>query len=229
MGCALNRIRDFGEGKLLRGWRWAVPNSSQVANITEIYYNPLILVTKLSILLQYIRIFTPSHDGKTYWIIHVIIWLNVLFYLSSTLVEILGCLPRDKIWNSAVSGYCVNLPAVLTSGAVINIVSDFSILILPIGKVWQLQMTLKRKLKVSAVFAAGLLWVMLILMIGRSLLIEYSACVSSVFRLVNNVKFSHTRDVTYRIMPVSLWPYVTSCKSRGRNLCSRISSVGTLK
>ena len=39
-------------------------------------------------------------------------------------------------------------------------------------------------------------------------LISDSACVSSILRLVNNVKFSRTEDVTFQLTPVALWTYV---------------------
>lgn len=72
------------------------------------------------------------------------------------LVQIMGCLPREKIWNPTVKGRCINLSAVLIAGAVINIILDFSILVLPIGKIWQLQMSNRSKLGVSAVSLVSL-------------------------------------------------------------------------
>ena len=104
----------------------------QLANIFGIYYIPLIFVSKLSILLQYLKLFTPNHTGKTYWSIHFLIWSNLLFYLTIML-------------------------AALVAGAVINVISDFAILVLPIGKIWQLHMSPRRKLGVCAVFSAGVL------------------------------------------------------------------------
>lgn len=73
------------------------------------------------------------------------------------LLEIMKCLPRKKVWNPTMQGRCIDLPVAPKAGAVINIISDFSILVLPIGKIWQLQMSQKRKLEVSAVFSTGLL------------------------------------------------------------------------
>ena len=129
----------------------------QLSNTLGIYYVPLIYVSKLSILLQYMKLFIPNHTGKTYWSIHFLIWSNLLFYLAIMLAQIMECLPREKIWDPTVPGHCIDFTAVLIAGAVINVISDFLILVLPIGKIWQLQMSPKRKLGVSAVFTAGLL------------------------------------------------------------------------
>lgn len=124
-------------------------------NILEIYYNPLIFITKLSILIQLMRIFVPNHQGKTYWCIHALIWLNLLFYIIATMVVIMTCLPRAKIWDPTTEGHCINVPAALITGAVMNVVSDFSIMILPIVKIWQLKISRKRKIEISVVFATG--------------------------------------------------------------------------
>ena len=127
----------------------------QLANIFGIYYIPLIFISKLSILLQYMKLFTPTHTGKTYWSIHFLIWSNLLFYLSIMLAEIIECIPQEM--NSELSGHCINISAVLVAGAVLNVISDFAILVLPMAKIWQLHMSPKRKLGVCAVFSAGLL------------------------------------------------------------------------
>ena len=129
----------------------------QLANIFGIYYIPLIFVSKLSILLQYMKLFTPSHTGKTYWSIHFLIWSNLLFYLAIMLAELIECIPREMIWDPEVPGHCINISAALVAGAVINVISDFAILVLPMGKIWQLHMSPKRKLGICAVFSTGLL------------------------------------------------------------------------
>jgi hypothetical protein len=71
--------------------------------------------------------------------------------------QIFACSPREKIWHPLIEGKCLDLASILISGAVVNIVSDFSILILPIYSVWQLQLNTARKIGVSSVFATGLL------------------------------------------------------------------------
>lgn len=103
------------------------------------------------------KIFVPTPRGKTYWFIQLLIWFNLIFYIAVMLVQIMGYLPREKIWNPIVKGRCINLLAMLIAEAVINIILDFSILVLSIGKIWQLQMSNRSKLGVSAIFTASLL------------------------------------------------------------------------
>lgn len=99
----------------------------------------------------------PSHTGTTYWITHLIIWVNFLLYTAVMFVEIFQCTPREKIWNPSLSGHCININVVFISTAAINVVSDFTMLFLPLNAIWHLQMPTSRKLGVSAVFAVGIL------------------------------------------------------------------------
>ena len=134
-----------------RRWR------TKFTNITSIFYAPLIFITKLSILLQYISIFVPTHRSQLFYWIYALIWTNFLFYLADMLVEIFQCVPRSKIWDPTIPGHCVNVNIVFITTAVVNVISDWSILLLPLGCVWELQMSTRRKLIISAVFATGLL------------------------------------------------------------------------
>jgi hypothetical protein len=127
-----------------------------LANVLEVFYNPLIFLTKLSILLQYQRIFCPHRNG-IFRLIWALIIFNLLFYIAVMIPQILACSPREKIWHPLIPGKCLDLASILIAGAVVNIISDFSILILPIYSVWQLQLNTARKIGVSSVFATGLL------------------------------------------------------------------------
>ena len=124
-------------------------------NSTEIVYSPTMLATKLSILFMYLRLFMPVGQRKTSLFTRFIIWFDILFYLSILIVSITGCVPRHKLWKRWVPGKCVNEQALLLVTAVINVFSDLSTLILPIGCIWRLQLSLKRKLAISAIFATG--------------------------------------------------------------------------
>lgn len=115
------------------------------------------LLTKISILVQLLHIFAPARHGATYWICLLLMGFNVLFYTSTMIVGIFQCTPREKFWNPLLPGHCVNINTVNIVTASINAVSDLVLLLLPITCVWQLQMSQKQKLGVSAVFATALL------------------------------------------------------------------------
>lgn len=56
------------------------------------------------------------------------------------------------------TGRCVDIESLILVAAIINVISDFTLLILPITAVWNLQMGTRQKFGVSAVFAAGVLY-----------------------------------------------------------------------
>ena len=116
------------------------------------------MVTKASILLLLARIFAPRRTGSIYIMVHLLIWFNCIFYGAVTVVKVIQCIPRQRIWDSSISGNCIDLTAVLKTTGSFNTVSDLFILILPIREIWKLQMETRQKIGVSAAFAIGLVY-----------------------------------------------------------------------
>ena len=80
-----------------------------------------------------------------------------MFYLAIFFVVVFQCTPREKIWNPARHMTCVKIDTVFIITGTWNVFSDVSILILPINEIWLLQMATKKKWRIPAVFATGLL------------------------------------------------------------------------
>ncbi|KAF5864279.1 hypothetical protein ETB97_008057 [Aspergillus alliaceus] len=163
LGLIVYAIMTFETGKHGSGLhRWEVAPSDlreflKLANACQILYGPIIFITKLSILLLFLRVFAPSVKGVTYFFIQLLIWFNFFFYFADTILKIFECTPRSRIWDADVSGHCININGPILVASIFNVVSDFLILFLPIVCVWRLQMTLKKKMCTSAVFVAGIL------------------------------------------------------------------------
>ena len=124
-------------------------------------YSPTLLLSKLTLLFQLERMFTPTKTGAVFLVIRGLVWLNVGFYIANILSIIFQCTPVQKAWKPSLPGKCLNseINYIVTSG--INILSDVSILILPLWAIRHLQVPLSRKLGVAAIFAAGILYVIL--------------------------------------------------------------------
>ncbi|OJJ53194.1 hypothetical protein ASPSYDRAFT_62356 [Aspergillus sydowii CBS 593.65] len=161
---------------------------AKLANSSQIVYAPLIFVTKLSLFLLYLRVFAPSRRDNTYRIIHLFIWFNVAFYLANFFLKIFQCIPRSRIWDPDTPGHCININIPILVTAAINVLSDLMMLVLPIVCVWRLQMTTRRKMGISAIFAAGVF-----------------GCFSSIMRLAVSVKDRDTKDKTYDWFSEFLW------------------------
>lgn len=89
----------------------------------------------------------------------MVIVLNIMFYTAATIALNLACTPHQYYWDKLIpgGGHCVDIKRLKLATACINLVSDVTILILPQLIVWRLQMSTKRRLGVSIIFAAGLL------------------------------------------------------------------------
>lgn len=123
------------------------------------FYCVSILAVKLSILLLILRIFLSVDRDLFFWITHLLIVVNTIFYVVSFFVAIFLCHPREKIWNPVMPGTCIDNKTLYIFSAGFNVVSDIAMLSVPIYLIWALQMSIKRKIGVSAIFGTGTLFV----------------------------------------------------------------------
>jgi len=127
--------------------------------MTGIVYCITIFLVKASILLQYLRVFVPNRraNWSLYIAIHVVLWSSFIFYVAILFVQIFICHPRERIWNLLITtGHCLNGEASSLATGIFNIISDFSILILPMVPIFKLELPLRRILLLIAVFATGI-------------------------------------------------------------------------
>ena len=83
---------------------------------------------------------------------------NLIFYLIRTIVSAVYCTPREKIWNKLIAhGHCIRNDWFITVTGFINAISDIVILILPLTVLWRLQIDRRKKIRLSILFATGLL------------------------------------------------------------------------
>lgn len=162
-------------------------------NLSSVLYCPIVFFVKLSILLQYLRIFVPNRKGNMsgFVAIQICIWGCFTMYLVATIFAIAQCTPRKKIWNPLMNtGHCIDTSAAYLSTAIFNVITDFAILILPMPILWKLQMPRKKKILTTAVFATGFL-----------------ACVTSVWRTYYAWQIFQSRDISYNVVKMGLWTY----------------------
>ncbi|KAF2465132.1 uncharacterized protein BDR25DRAFT_295558 [Lindgomyces ingoldianus] len=127
------------------------------ANVVEILYPPLMFAAKFAVLVQIQRIFTAHKKDFIYWSVLVLIAANIVMYATIFFVFIFACNPREKIWMPHLAGKCLSVNAAIIATGVMNLVSDCTILALPLMGISELQMPLKKKIGAGAVFATGVL------------------------------------------------------------------------
>lgn len=95
-------------------------------------------------------------------------------------------------------GHCLSRHYLGVASGIMNVISDFSILILPLPIIWRLQMSWDKKSRVFAVFGVGLF-----------------ACIASILRLVYSLELTHVPPNTpaYQldVDRIGLWACVIHC------------------
>lgn len=115
-------------------------------------YQTSLISTKMSILLQYKRVFSTPRMRLACWIM-----IGVLaFYGTWTIISAwANCVPLAKFWDPTVPGFCLDKKALWFSNSAIHIITDIVILIYPMPVLKSLQLPRKQKFALMAVFALG--------------------------------------------------------------------------
>ncbi|KAF2277675.1 uncharacterized protein EI97DRAFT_301179 [Westerdykella ornata] len=147
-----------------------------------IYYLALAF-TKLSILVQYLRIF-PTRRFRI--VCSVVIGLVALYGVWGLFGSIFLCVPVHSFWDKSVGGKCMDQFAVWFSNAAMNIAQDFVILLLPMPVLRRLSIPTRQKKALMIVFALGGI-----------------VCIVSVVRLHSLFSISNSRDPTFDNPPAA--------------------------
>ncbi|EEH49680.2 uncharacterized protein PADG_05759 [Paracoccidioides brasiliensis Pb18] len=152
-----------------------------------VIYGPAAFLTKASILLILTRVFAPYR--KTVRFIYIYFGVLLAYYIPAIIVKIRICIPISHFWMGQTSnGSCLDERAIILADAIISVVSDLTILILPLLLTHSLKMSLRKKIRVIGILGAGGL-----------------ACASSIVRLVLIVQRGKAEDQTYVFMQINLW------------------------
>ncbi|KAF2463544.1 uncharacterized protein BDR25DRAFT_165387, partial [Lindgomyces ingoldianus] len=114
-------------------------------------YNFGLTFTKVSIVLQYLRITIDRGVRRACWALLIFTILNGV---QTFLTGILSCYPVAKFWDDRIPGGCVNKPALWYANAAINITQDIWLIVLPIFILKKL--ALPKREKISLILILGL-------------------------------------------------------------------------
>ena len=111
------------------------------------------------------------------------------YYLIIFFVRIFVCTPISSFWNGG--GDCLNLDAIYVVDTFISLITDTTILVLPIILVWNLRLPLGKKVRVACILGFGGL-----------------ATVANIYRLVITFHYLRTQDQTYYTIHLLYSAYV---------------------
>ncbi|CAF9933487.1 MAG: hypothetical protein ALECFALPRED_005609 [Alectoria fallacina] len=107
---------------------------------------------RASVLALYIRIFrTPSFRVTCY----VVQGFNLAYFVAVVLACCLICRPFAFLWDQSIDGFCGDQKSLDIFIGVFNLLMDITTVALPMPVLWGLQVRMKKKLIIAAMFSMG--------------------------------------------------------------------------
>ncbi|KAI0097881.1 hypothetical protein GGR51DRAFT_539490 [Nemania sp. FL0031] len=191
-GCIFCYRVALTSGFFVHGWDFRLKNLSWFYyNLflgTQMYLASMIFV-KSAILLEWARIFGSGSRRGFRLTCYILATLNAIYYTINISLEVTSCRPRAFYWDKTIpGGRCVyDGPALSLTSALVNLLFDLAILLLPQVTIWRLNMWRRKRIGVSAVFIIGL-----------------GACTCAILRIVFGVAYVTNNDYTYLLSPQSI-------------------------
>ncbi|KAL2272010.1 hypothetical protein VTJ83DRAFT_1381 [Remersonia thermophila] len=111
---------------------------------------------KVALLISYLRLF----KGTSYVVYRRIVWISMVLivagHVGCALTLILACQPVHKSWNPSVPGKCLAPGPSFTAYAIVTIVSDVAVAVIPIPALLKLKVSKSRKIGLIVIFLLGL-------------------------------------------------------------------------
>ncbi|KAK9772380.1 hypothetical protein SCAR479_10918 [Seiridium cardinale] len=117
-----------------------------------VIYNPALVSTKISILALYHRLF----PGKRFkWVCVGVGAFVIAYSITAVMTNIFQCTPVESNWDKSITAHCVNLGSELVAVSSLNVLTDATILCLPMPFIWRLKTDFRRKLQLTCMFLLG--------------------------------------------------------------------------
>ncbi|CAG8052529.1 unnamed protein product [Penicillium olsonii] len=207
-------LADTGLGKDM--WTLPFDNITHILYIyfwDELLYLSILPLTKISICCFYLRIF-PDRKFRT--ATYVVIALNVGYLIAFILISVFQCRPLPGAWlrwNGEEEFKCNHINAQGWAAAVLNMVLDLIVMMLPLRQLYYLNLSLKKKTYVICMFSLGI-FVTLV----------------SILRLNSMIHFASTTNLTWDYVSIGYWStiecdigVICACLPAIRSLLRRVA------
>ncbi|KAJ5493059.1 hypothetical protein N7539_001805 [Penicillium diatomitis] len=121
--------------------------------ISQAFYKLTINLTKMSILLLYLRIFIQRWFRIVCFTLLIII---SCYMIAALFASIFQCTPVARAWDKSIAGHCINITTNWYANAGFSIATDLMILALPMYPIYHSKMAVRRKIALMMVFAFGM-------------------------------------------------------------------------
>ena len=127
-------------------------NPRQWGAASIVIYVPAVSLTKVSILIFYLRI---NPTSKYRYQVFFVLFFTIGSMIALCFALIFECHPIAKFWNPLVEGECVDVPGLYLANGILNVVADFLVLLVPIPMLVTLHVSTRHKVILAGVFATG--------------------------------------------------------------------------
>jgi hypothetical protein len=178
-------------------------NSRKITLAMEVTYIASTGLTKISILLFYRRM----AEGAVSTPFRTLVWVSIVsvagYIIATIIAGFLSCIPLSAFWmqvdlqwaathTKGVDYHCTNEPAMLLAASTISIAQDFLACGLPLLLFWKLQLPVRQKIALAAIFGVG-----------------FFLCITGCLRMYYIHKiFFETYDVTWAAWDAWTWTVV---------------------
>ncbi|KAI4930975.1 uncharacterized protein J4E92_004809 [Alternaria infectoria] len=147
----------------------------------QMMYHPLMGLIRASIIMFLFRM--KDSRRRVRYPLHLTFWLNIIYSVGSTIVNVVQCTPRAYAWsrpamdsidangNVVPGGTCIDARTFVLVSCGLSIFMDLIIIPIPSIMVWGLQMHRRTKLLVVIVMSLG--WIATGVSIGRFIVYYY--------------------------------------------------------
>ncbi|KAF3769658.1 hypothetical protein M406DRAFT_17130, partial [Cryphonectria parasitica EP155] len=185
------KVGQYGLGIHL----WNVPASEWSPHfllweiISSAVWAVAVTSSKISILLLYLRL---SVEQNMRHIIYGLFFMVVAYSLTSVFTLMVGCIPPAASWDVSITdATCIDRDAAIYATSIMNICTDFVILILPIKMFLGLQMAKRQKIALIGLFITG-----------------GFVCVTAVVRTVLLAPLFDSADYTWNVVDQYVWCFI---------------------
>ncbi|KAH6715269.1 hypothetical protein BKA61DRAFT_604081 [Leptodontidium sp. MPI-SDFR-AT-0119] len=137
---------------------WEIPPSELIAFQKVLYadtilYGPAAFLTKTTLLLIFTRVF--AHARRVVLFVYVFIGIMACYYMPVLILKIRICTPIKGLWNPTVDASCFNQQSIFFTDAIVSVVTDVVVLLLPGPLVSTLKVSTCKKVRIAALLGAG--------------------------------------------------------------------------
>ena len=126
--------------------------------VLELLHPAAVAFPKLLVVLLYLHILTNKYERIAAKLLVVLISAT---WLSYTVAAMFQCTPFAFNWDKTVpGGKCFNVQVFANSSSVPNIITDLAVLVLPLRTVWELKISIGRRVGLLLIFLTGSVYVL---------------------------------------------------------------------